>query len=61
MFEPVVRVGMTLIALLGVITTVVLRFSGSAPHFPFWAALAFFVGCGALPVLYRAVLRLLAP
>lgn len=59
--EPVVRVVMTTIALLGVLISVVLETSGVARHFPFVAAMAFFVGCGAVPLLYRACLRITAP
>lgn len=59
--EPVVRFGLTTIAVLGIGTAMVLEFSGSAPRFPFWGALLFFGCCGALPAIYRSVLRLLAP
>lgn len=59
--EPVVRIGMTTIALLGIFTSIVLAFSGAAPRFPLWGALLFFVGCGALPSLYRTAVRLFAP
>lgn len=59
--EPVVRVGLTTVALLGTIVAFVLEFSGSAPKFPFWGALLFFGGCGLMPRLYRAVLRVLSP
>jgi len=61
MCEPVVRVTMTTLALLGVFSSIVLELSGAAPHFPFWSALAFFTGCGAVPWLYRAGMRLFAP
>jgi hypothetical protein len=60
-FEPVVRIGLTTIALLGILTSIVLAFSGAARHFPLWGALLFFTGCGALPLLYRAAVRLFAP
>lgn len=58
--EPSVRIGFTMIAVLGLVSAVVLKFSGSAPHFPFWGALLYFGCCGLLPVLHRAALRLLA-
>jgi len=58
--EPVVRVVMTTIALLGVLVSVVLETSGAAPQFPFVGAMAFFVGCGAVPLLYRGLMRLFA-
>ena len=59
--EPIVQIGLSTIALLGLVATLVLEFSGSAPRFPFWEALLFFGCCGALPLLYRALMRLFAP
>jgi len=58
--EPILRIGFTTIAVLGMIAAVFIEFSGSAPHFPFWGALLFFGCCGLLPLLHRAALRLLA-
>ena len=58
--EPGVRIGFTTIAVLGFFSAIVLKFSGGAPHFPFWGALLFFGCCGLLPVLHRAALRWLA-
>ena len=58
--EPILRIGFTTIAVLGIISAVFLEFSGSAPHFPFRGALLFFGCCGLLPLLHRAALRLLA-
>lgn len=55
--EPVVRIGFSTIAVLGFFSAIVLKFSGSAPHFPLWGALLFFGCCGLLPVLHRAALR----
>ena len=59
--EPVVRIGLTTIALLGILASIVLGFSGAAPHVPFWGALLFFASCGALPWVYRAAVRIFAP
>ena len=59
--EPLLRIAMTTIAVLGIAAAGVLKFSGSAPKFPFWGALLFFGCCGALPMLCRAALRFLAP
>jgi hypothetical protein len=59
--EPMLRIGFTTIALLGLVTAVVLKFSGSAEHFPFWRAVLFFGCCGLLPMLHRAALRLFTP
>lgn len=58
---PVLQIGLTTIAVLGVVAAIVLEFSGSAPRFPFWGAMLFFFCCGALPHLHRVALRLLAP
>jgi hypothetical protein len=58
--EPIPRIGLTMIAVLGIVSAVVLKFSGSAEKFPFWGALLFFGCCGLLPLLHRAALRLLA-
>jgi hypothetical protein len=58
--EPILRIGFTTIAVLGIVSAVFLEFSGSAPHVPFWGALLFFASCGLLPLLHRAALRLLA-
>jgi hypothetical protein len=57
--EPILRIGLTTVAALGIASAVVLEFSGSAPHFPFWGALLFFGCCGVFPLLYRALLLLL--
>lgn len=58
--EPILRIGFSTIAVLGFFSAIVLKFSGSAPHFPFWGALLIFGCCGLLPVLHRAALRWLA-
>jgi len=58
--EPILRIGFTTIAVLGIVSAVFLEFSGSAPHFLFWGALLFFGCCGLLPLLHRAAMRLLA-
>ena len=58
--EPIVRIGMSTLALLWIFSAIVLKFSGSAPHFPFWGSLLFFGCCGLLPLLHRTALRWLA-
>ncbi len=55
--EPILRIGLTTVAVLGMVSAVVLEFSGSAAHFPFWGALLFFGCCGVFPHLHRALLR----
>ena len=58
--EPVVRVLMLTLSVLGILSTLVIGLSGAAPRFPFVVALLVFAALGAIPVLYRAVLRGLA-
>jgi hypothetical protein len=58
--EPVVRFSCSLIAVSGILISVMLELSGSAPNFPFWGALAFFTGCGVIPVMFRIASRIFA-
>ena len=58
--EPVVRILMITLSVLGILSTLVIGLSGAAPRFPFVVALLVFAGLGVVPVLYRAVLRGLA-
>ncbi len=58
--EPVVRILMVTLSVLGVLSTLVIGMSGAAPRFPFVVALLIFAGLGVVPVLYRALLRGLA-
>ncbi len=58
--EPILRIGLTTIGVLGIVSAVVIELSGSAPNFPFWAALLFFGCCIFYPVLHLAFLRILA-
>lgn len=59
--EPVVRIGMKTLATLGILTSLVLALSGAAPRIPLMGALAFFVGCGFVPWLFRSAMRLIEP
>lgn len=61
LLDPVVSTVSTAISVAGVLVSVVLELSGSAPHFPFWGAMAFFIGCGLVPMIYRSLIRVLAP
>src|ERR1700688_3015699 len=58
--EPVVRVALTAIALLGILIVFFFKFSGAAPHLPFWGMFGISVGFGLLLILYHAAIRLLA-
>jgi hypothetical protein len=56
--EPIVRLVLGALALLGVLTALVLKLT-AAPHFPFLAMLAASIGCGLVLAGYRALLRVL--
>ena len=58
--EPFVRIVGTTIAMAGVLISVFLELSGAAPQFPFWGALAVFLGFGALPIACRALIRMVS-
>jgi hypothetical protein len=57
--EPVVRVLLGALALLGVLTALVLKLAG-ALHLPFLGMVAASVGCGLLLAGYSALLRVLS-
>jgi hypothetical protein len=56
--EPVVRVLLATIALFGILLSFFFKFSGAAPHFPFWLMLAMSVGFGLALVAYNGLIRL---
>jgi len=58
--EPVARFVLSAVALLGILVSFVLEFSGADPRFPFWLVLGLSLGCGALVILLNAVMRRLA-
>lgn len=53
--EPVLRIVLIPIAVLGILVSIVLEFSGAAPHLPFWSLMAFFAACGSVTLLCRAL------
>jgi len=57
--EPVVRLTLSIVALLSVLTAFFFRFLG-APHFPFLGMLGFGVGCILLLMAYQAAIRFLS-
>jgi hypothetical protein len=61
LLEPIVGFILCGFALVGAIVSVILKVSGAAPNFPFWAALAISVGFYVAFFLYTVVVRLLAP
>ena len=56
--EPVVRMFLAGLALLGILMAFFFKFSGAAPHFSFWSTLAISVGFGLLLLIYEAMVRL---
>jgi hypothetical protein len=59
--EPIVGFVLCGLALLGVIASVIIRFSGAVPSFPFWPMLAMSVGLYFAFLLYVFVARALVP
>lgn len=57
MFEPLVRIALFLIALVGFLTCVIYRFLLKDPGFPFWTLLLFSVSLCVLWGLYALLLR----
>jgi len=56
--EPLVRFLLVGIALLGILVSLFLKFSGAAPHLPFWTMLAMSLGFGLMLIAYYAAIRL---
>ena len=59
--EPIVGFILCGLALVGLIASVILKFCGAAPNFPFWPALAMSVGLYVAFLLYVVVVRSLVP
>lgn len=59
--EPIVGFVLCGLALMGVITSVILRWSGVVPNFPFWPVLAMSVALYFAYLLYVIVARALVP
>ncbi|MDP8984143.1 MAG: hypothetical protein M3N97_03725 [Pseudomonadota bacterium] len=59
--EPIVGFVLCGLSLVGVIVSLILKFSGSAPNFPFWPTLAMSVGLYFVFLLYVVVARWLVP
>ena len=59
--EPIVSFIFCGLALVGVTVSVILKFSGAAPKFPFWSAVAMSVGLYFAFLVYVVVVRALVP
>jgi hypothetical protein len=58
--EPIARFVLAAVALLGILVSFFFEFSGAAPRFPFWVVFGLSLGCGALVIVLKAVMRRLA-
>lgn len=59
-FEPIVRLVLSWLTLLAVLTAFLFEFSGAAPSFPFWGMISFSVGCALVLTAYYALLSMLS-
>jgi hypothetical protein len=60
-FEPIIRVALSLLALVGVSLAVFNRYVAHALHFPFWLVLGMSTGCALALVMYYKLMRFLTP
>jgi hypothetical protein len=58
--EPVARLVLAGVALLGILLAFFFEFSGAAPRFPFWLVFGLSLSCGVLVIVLSAVMRRLA-
>lgn len=58
--EPIARLVLSGLAILGVLTAFLFEFSGAAPNFPFWQTLGISLGCVLALAAYYWLLRLLS-
>jgi hypothetical protein len=59
--EPILGFVLCGLAVVGVIVSVILKFSGAAPKFPFWSALAMSLGLYLAFLVYGVVVRAVVP
>src|ERR1017187_2150572 len=53
-FEPIIRVALSLLALVGICLSVFNRYVVYAPHFPFWLVIGISMGCAVALAMYRS-------
>src|SRR5215469_3167348 len=58
--EPIARVGLSVLALLGTLCAFLFRFAVHRPDFPFWGMLGVSLACFGALALYYGFLRLLS-
>ena len=54
--EPFVSLILMGFGFLGIVVALILKFSGDAPHFPFWTMIAFSIGAILLQMAYHALI-----
>jgi hypothetical protein len=60
-FEPILRVTLSLLAILLIGVSLFNRYVVHAPHFLFWLMMGLAAGCGVILILYYRLMRILAP
>jgi hypothetical protein len=60
LFEPLVRLLLYGLGLLGAVTALVIELAARPPHFPFWGTLAASVACVVLLGAYHAIIHCLS-
>jgi len=60
-FEPIIRVALSLLTLVGVSLAVFNRYVVYAPHFPFWLIIGISMGCAVALAMYYKLMRFLTP
>ena len=60
-FEPIIRVALSLLALVGICLSVFNRYVVYAPHFPFWLVIGISMGCAVALAMYYKLMRFLTP
>jgi hypothetical protein len=60
-FEPIIRVTLSLLAILMICVSLFNRYVIRTTHFPFWLMMGLSAGCAAILVLYYRLMRILAP
>ena len=59
--EPIVRVTLSLLAILMICVSVFNRYVVHTAHFPFWVMMGLAAGCAVVLILYYRLMRILAP
>ena len=59
--EPVVRITLSLLAILMICVSVFNRFVVHTTHYPFWVMMGLAAGCAVVLILYYRLMRILAP